>query len=181
MDTRSITAINLDTGETLSTDLKLSDNRFTTRGYKMYNASIDVLVDVLTKDELKAALKLFGSKTIDYHNILIGPFHKLTAQMSKSTRSKFKKKLFDHNIMAECNGKLMLSPFVFVPKGDRNIRNSGHLTQRVWKYMFEDANAAGEDVIRHAEHMFGPSALERTHISVGSGDYQQFIPKPEES
>lgn len=179
MDTRSITAINLESGETFNTDLKFKDNKFTVRGYKMYNASIDVLVDVLTKDELKAALKLFGSDTIDYHNLLIGPFHKLTSQMSKSTRSKFKKKLFDHGIMAECQGKLMLNPFIFLPKGDRNIRNSGHLTQRVWKYMFEDANSAGEDVVVHAEHMFGKSGVESKYLSVGSGDYQTLLPKPE--
>lgn len=37
MDTRSITCLNLETGETLETNVKLSNNKFKQRGHTMYN------------------------------------------------------------------------------------------------------------------------------------------------
>lgn len=180
MNTNSVAVGNFETGEMLETNLKLPDTKFGIRGHKMYNNGVLMLIDVLTKAEMAQTIELFDSKSIDYNNLLVAPFHKLTKDFSKAARSRYKRKLLDNSIAAMNGKQMMLNPYIFIPRGDKNIQNSKHLTQRVWKYMFEDADAAGEDVIRHAEHMFGPSALERTHLSVGSGDYQHFLPKPKE-
>ena len=74
----------------------------------------------------------------------------------------------------------MLNPFIFVPRGDKNIPNSQHLTQRVWKYLFEDANLGSDEVVAHAERLFGKLSRP-TKIIVGSGNFTKLIEVPSES
>ena len=179
MNTNSIALSNLESGEVFNTDLKLHNTRFGIKGHKMYNNGVLMLIDVLTKSEMSQTINLFEAKSVDYHNLLLLPFHKLTSGMSKAARSRYKRKLIDNDVIAICGKRVMLNPFIFIPRGDKNIKNSIYLTQRVWKYMFEDANSAGEDVTAHAEHMFGKLGLESKYLSVGSGDYQTLLSKPE--
>lgn len=180
MNTRTIAVTNLESGEVYNTDLKQPNTKFGIRGHKMYNNGVLMLIDVLTKSEMTQTITLFDAKSVDYHNLLVSPFHKLTANMSKAARSRYKRKLLDNAVIAINGKRIMLNPYIFIPRGDKNIVNSIHLTQRVWKYMFEDANSSGEDVITHAEYMFGKSAIESKCLSIGKGEHQQFLPKPEE-
>ena len=169
MDTKSIAALNLDTGELFTTDLKLHNDKFLQRGYKMYNNGIEYLVQNLSKKELLLTLGLYGSATIDYHNVLIKPFSKLTNELDPASRSRLKKKLFELGVLGEYNKKLMLSPFLFIPKGDKNIKNSHWLTQRAWKYLFEDMNAVNEELEAYIDHVFGEGATKkRKKIVVGN-------------
>ena len=177
MDTRSITLTNLETGELLQTDYKLSDNKFMPKGHKMYNAGVEFLVDKLSKEEFKATMQLFSTDTINPFNILTKPFHKLTSTMPKSSRSRFKSKLLDNQIMQECNGKFMLSPRIFIPRGTKDIRNCNYLTLCVWKYLFEDLNAVSDEVIQHAELMFGKLPTTDS-LLVGSDKHTKLVPKP---
>ena len=55
--------------------------------------------------------------------------------------------------------------------------NSQNLTQRVWKYLFEDMNTGTEEVITHAEHMFGTSK-QSNYIHVGKGEFSTILEKP---
>lgn len=176
MDTRSITHTNLETGEVLSTDLKLPDTKFIQRGYKMYNYGIDYIIDNFTKSEMKRIMKLYDKHTVDYYNMLILPFNQLTPDLHPSDRSKFKRKLIDKRIIQIYNKRMMLNPFIFVPKGDKNIQNCNHLTQQVWKYMFEDVNNWSDRIELHAEHIFGADFTKPTHMTVGSSKHTKLIP-----
>lgn len=178
MDTTSISISNLESGEVYETDLKLSDNRYGIKGYKMYNNGVMSLIDILTKSEMKQTIELFGGKSINYYNVLMAPFHKLTSSMSKAARSRYKHKLLDGGIIIEYNKRIMLNPFIFNSKGDKNIRNCVYLTQRVWKYMVEDSAAGTNEVVAHAELIFG-EFKQSDFLSIGKGKYQQFLKKPE--
>ena len=179
MDVNSLALIDLKTGETQSVNGTMPNTKFLQRGHKMYNTGVLGLIELLTKEEIKRTILLFDSSVIDYNNILMKPFLELTKGMSKAARSRYKHKLIDNRVMQECNGKLMLNPFIFVPRGDKNITNSQHLTQRVWKYLFEDANLGSDEVIAHAERLFGklpgPGKL-----LVGSGNFTKLIELPTE-
>ena len=181
MSDRSVSVLNLESGEVLDTDLKFNDNKYIIRGYKMYNKGIEYLIKILTKDELLAVINIFNSDTIDYNNLLIGPFHKLTPQLSKSARSKLKKKLMDENVLGQyLDKRLMLNPFIFIPRGDANVHNSKHLTQRVWKYLFEDLTSTNDAVLKHVEHMFGKLPDSSTHIRVGTEEHGKIIKSPKD-
>ena len=156
-----------------STDLKKSC------GNLLDSTDVLFLLDILTKEDLRILLKVIVECTTEY-NILIGPFHALTPGMSKAARSRYKRKLIEGKILAEHNNKLMLNPFVFNSRGDKNIQNCIYLTQRVWKYLFEDMNSTDEQVIIHSEHMFGKSGIESKCLSVGHGDFQKFLQKPQD-
>jgi len=154
-DNKSISLLNLSSGEVYDTGLKHSDNRFMQRGDKMYAHGIEKLVDVLSKGEFKIVLNMFDSSTVDYYNRLMVPFKNVTPGMATSNRSKLKKKLIENGFMLEYKGKLMLNPYVFIPRGDKNIRNCNWLTQRAWKYLVEDCNTTSEEIEEHAEMLFG--------------------------
>ena len=154
--------------------------RFLQRGYKMYNNGVIALIEVLTKDEIKRIIALFDSTCIDYNNILTKSFLQLTSDMSKAARSRYKHKLIDNRVMQECNGKIMLNPFIFVPRGDKNIPNSQHLTQRVWKYLFEDANVGSDEVVAHAERLFG-KLPGPTKLLVGSDNFTKLVEIPDDN
>ena len=177
MDTRSITLTNLNSGEVFPTDLKLANTKFLQRGHKMYNQGIDYLLDRFTNTEIKLAISIFDSKYIDYHNLLICKFSQILPNMDPSHRSKLKRKLINNQVLQEHNKKLMLNPYIFIPRGDKNIVNSQNLTQRVWKYLFEDMNTGTEEVIAHAEHMFGTSK-QSNYIHIGKGEFSTILEKP---
>lgn len=173
MDTRSITCLNLETGETLETNVKLSNNKFKQRGHTMYNYGIDYMLDRFTNSEIKKAISMFDTKFVDYNNILTVKFSQILPYMDSSDRSKLKKKLIENMVIQEHNKLIMLNPYIFIPRGDKNIQNSQYLTQRVWKYLFEDCNIGSDDVVRHAEHMFGSDV--QIKIRVGKGKFSKTI------
>ena len=177
MDVNSLALIDLKTGETQSVNGIMPNTKFLQRGHKMYNTGVLGLIELLTKEEIKRTILLFDSSVIDYNNVLMKSFLELTNGMSKAARSRYKYKLIDNKVMQECNGKLMLNPFIFVPRGDRNVNNSQHLTQRVWKYLFEDANLGSDEVIAHAERLFG-KLPGPNKLLVGSGNFTKLIEVP---
>jgi hypothetical protein len=159
---------------------KLPDTKFIRKGDKMYSTGIGLLLDNLSTTEIKRVLALCDKKHMNYYNIITSKFNEVFADMDKSHRSRFKRKLLDTMILQEYNKRLMFNPYIFIPRPDRNIHNSQHLTQRVWTWMFTDKDAATDDIIKHAEHMFGkaPGNLS-TQIVVGSGEYAALVDKPE--
>ena len=177
MDLNSLALVDLNTGETKDINGVLPNTRFLQRGHKMYNKGVLALVELFTKEEIKRTIMLFDGSVIDYNNILMKSFLELTKDMSKAARSRFKKKLLEHQVLQEFNKRLMLNPYIFVPRGDKNIPNSQHLTQRVWKYLFDDATIGSDNVIAHTERLFG-KVPESGHLLVGNGEYTKLIPKP---
>lgn len=160
---------------------KQKDIRFIKGGHKMYNNGILGIIDMLTKDEIKRIITMFDAKTLDYYNILTNPFHKITSDMSKSARSRFKHKLLDSFTIAEFNGKIMLNPNLFIPRGDKNIKDCKFLTQRAWDYLFTDCDKGGEDVESHIELIFGEDSLSKaTNAKVGSKEYSKFVKLPKD-
>lgn len=180
MEVNSIALVDLETGETKALNGVMPNTKFLQRGHKMYNTGVLGLVEIFTKEELKRTILLFDSNIVSYDNILMKPFLELCSDMSKAARSRFKRKLIDNHVLQECNGKLMLNPFIFVPRGDKNIPNSQHLTQRVWKYLFEDANVGSDEVINHAERLFGKLSGP-TKLMVGSGKFTKFVEVPHDN
>ena len=51
MSTKSISISNLETGEVFDTNIRLNDDKFMARGYKMYNDGVIRLFTALTKTE----------------------------------------------------------------------------------------------------------------------------------
>ena len=180
MNSSSIAIVDLNSGEMVNLTGVMPSTRFLQRGYKMYNNGVIALIEVLTKEEVKRTIGLFDRNCIDYNNILTKSFLQLTSDMSKSARSRFKHKLLEHNILQEYNGKLMLNPYIFIPRGDKNIPNSQNLTQRVWKYMFTDATAYSEEVYAHTELLFG-KLCEPKHLIVGSGNFTKLVEVPNDT
>ena len=181
MSSKNIALTNLETGEVFDTKLKLNDTKFATRGYKMYNDGVIKLFTVLTKAEALRAVSFYDSDTIDKFNILNMKFVKYTEDMDKSDRSKFKKKLIENDIMHEFNGKIMLNPYMFLPKGDKNVLNCNYLTQKVWNYLFIDCDSKSDEIEKHVETMFGKNALHSSdYIKVGSKKYrtETYLLKP---
>lgn len=167
MDTRTLALSNLETGEIYgSADVKLKDDRYIARGYRMYNTGVEFLINNLSRKELLVTLGLYGAETVDYHNVLMKPFSKLTSELDTASRSRLKKKLLELGVIGECNGKIMLNPFLFIPKGDKNIKNCMWFTQRAWKYLFNDMNAVDDQLESYVEHVFGKTAKKPTKIKI---------------
>jgi len=180
MNTSSIALVDLNLGEALNITGNMPNTKFLQRGYKMYNNGVIALIDILTKEEIKRTINLFDSKYIDYNNIFNRSFLKLTLDMSKAARSRYKRKLLTNSIMQEYHNKLMLNPYIFIPRGDKNISNSQHLTQRVWKYLFEDMNTYSEIIEEHATHLFGAPNGPK-HIYVGNKNFSKLIEVPNDT
>jgi len=180
MNTSSIALVDLNSGEAVNLSGNMPNTRFLQRGYKMYNNGVIALIDVLTKDEIKRTVNLFNSNFIDYNNIFSKPFLKLTSDMSKAARSRYKRKLLTNSIMQEYHNKLMLNPYIFIPRGDKNIPNSQHLTQRVWKYLFDDINTYSENIEEHATHLFGAPEGPK-HMYVGSSNFNKLVEVPNDT
>jgi hypothetical protein len=177
MDTRSISHVNLITGEVVDLGLKSANTKFIQRGHKMYNYGLEYMLDRFTNTEIKHILSIFDTSFIDYNNLIFVKFSKIFEHMDSSHRSKLKRKLIDNMVIQEHNKKIMLNPYIFVPRGDKNVLNSQHLTQKVWKYLFEDATIGTDEVVRHVEHMFGPLTSTQ-YIHVGHKEYAKIIKAP---
>ena len=143
------------------------------------NNGVLQLVDKLTKNEFKLVLGMYDKQTINRYNVLTKPFKYFTPDMADSTRSRFKRKLIEEGIIGVYGKHIMLNPYIFISKGDKNIRNCVYLTQQVWKYMFMDVDAGNDAVNVHAEHIFGTMPLQSEFMLVGNGDYTKLVRKPQ--
>lgn len=178
-----LAVVNLSTGE-VHGDLKekQKDNRFIRRGFKMYNQGIESIIENFTKGESLKIIRMFDSERVNRFNILNLPFKDYTEDMHTTDRSKFKKKLIDNGVICEHNKLMMLNPYMFVPRGTKDIINCNYLTQQVWTYLFEDLNKDNELIINHAKLIFGTDVIrESTHIKVGNKKFEEqskFVVKP---
>ena len=178
-----LAVVNLSTGE-VHGDLKekQKDNRFIRRGFKMYNQGIESIIENFTKGESLKIIRMFDSERVNRFNILNLPFKDYTEDMHTTDRSKFKKKLIENGVICEHNKLMMLNPYMFVPRGTKDIINCNYLTQQVWTYLFEDLNKDNEAIINHAKIIFGADVIrESTHIKVGnkkSEEQSKFVEKP---
>ncbi len=144
-----ITVANLDTGETTENRVEIKqggDDRFAVRGQKMYDVGLIKLLKTLSNNEIIRVVGMHEvTAIVGKCNILQKPFKDVTPDMNSSTRSKFKKKLIENEIIHEFGkGKIMLNPFMFLPRKDKNIKNSQYLTQQLWKYAVEDCDTYPE-------------------------------------
>ncbi len=179
MKSKSVLALfNQETGEIGNVSAKLPDSKYTKKGHKMYNYGFREVVKNFTKDEAIRIIDFFDNKLVDYHNLLMPSFLELTKSMDSATRSRFKRKLIDNMVIQEYNKRLMLNPYIFLPRGDANIRNSRYLTQKVWEWLFMDKDTVSEEIMQHAEHMFGKLISTSAYIKVGSKEYAKIINKP---
>lgn len=141
-----ITVANLETGETRDHEIEIKqggDNRFPTQGQKMYDTGLVKLLKVLSNTEILRLVQMHETTAIvGKHNLLQIPFKDATPDMNPSTRSKLKKKLVEVGVIYEFGkNKIMLNPYMFLPRKDKNIQNSQFMTQRLWKYIVEDADS----------------------------------------
>ena len=178
MNTKSIAILNLQSGEILDTKHKFRDTRFKRRGQGMYNRGVIELLDVLSKDEIKRIVSMYSSDNVDMANIFVNPFRSMTAEMSRSSRSNFKKKLIDSRIIGEFNKKLMLNPFIFMPRTSKSIRNNQYLTQLAWEWLFEDNTKYDDELQDFVEHSFDYKFNKSGMLYVGSKQDGKFIPEP---
>ena len=172
---KGIALLNLETGETFDTKLKLSDDRFRQRGHIMYNNGIIGLLQKLTNTEAITLIGSFNADNRDYNNIYTKTFAKVFKDMDKSNRHRFKAKLVNNEIIFEVNGKYMLNPYIFIPRGDRNVKNSIYLTQNVWRVLVGDSNNYSDDIIKHMTMMFGNRARNKDMIMYVGKDKHQIV------
>ena len=181
MSTNRVTITNLESGEIFPTKYKIHDDKFARRGHKLYNDGMISLIRSLTKDEMIRVIGMFNATNVDYNNLLLKPFNAVTTNMAKSARSRFKHKLLDNNIVFIHNKILMLNPFIFLPRGDKNMKNSINLAQRVWTYVTEDVDTGSTDVVDYCKHMFGDGfGKESKYLVLGKGDNIHIVPAPKE-
>ena len=177
---RIISEPNLTTGEIttayISKDVPIEfnfdrDARFIVKGYKMYQQGVELLLTVLTNSEALRITRIYNGNDVDYNNILTKPFRDLTADMKPNKRSAFKHKLLSTGIISEYNKKIFINPFVFVPRKDRNVKNSQYLTQRLWKYIVEDVDSADAAVVELSYEIFGrPKDNKDMLVGIGKRD-----------
>ena len=143
---------NTRTGMFNTQDRKKTAKKFQIGGKMGYIGSINKLLDLLTKNELKLILKWFSEDTSPT-NLLEKSFTKLTPEMDRFARSKFKRKLINNLIIAEHKNRIMLNPYIFAPTSTSH--NYSHLTQGLWKYLFEDKDTTNDEIIFHEDDVFG--------------------------
>ena len=141
-----ITVANLETGETSDHPVELKqagDTRFPTQGQKMYDTGLVKLLKVLSNSEILRLVQMHeATAVVGKHNILQIPFRAATPDMNPSTRSKLKRKLVEEGVIHEFSKtQIMLNPYMFLPRKDKNIHNSQYMTQRLWKYVVEDSDS----------------------------------------
>jgi hypothetical protein len=150
------------TGQFSSNEPSKTHKKYARIGKMGYVGSINMLLDILSKSELKMLLDWFSNYT-DENNLLTSSFRDLTTNMDRSRRSKFKHKLIDNGIIAEHRKRLMLNPYIFKPMSTKH--NYQYLTQRLWTYLFVDKDNATDEVIFHEDDVYGLPDI----ISTGSG------------
>ncbi len=133
-------------------DLPKTPKKHSIGGKMGYIGSINVLLDLLTKNEFKMLLSWF-SDNCDGNNLLTSSFKDLTPKMHKVNRSKFKKKLIENNIIHEYRNRIMLNPYIFKPTSTKH--NYAYLTQRLWTYLFENKDNVTDEIIFHEDDVFG--------------------------
>lgn len=171
-----ITAVNLDTGETTDTNVELKqggDNRFPTQGQKMYDTGLIKLLKALSANEVIRMVELHEQTSmVGKCNILQVPFRVATADMATAARSKLKKKLVEEGIIHEFSKtQVMLNPYMFLPRKDKNIPNSQYLTQRLWKYVVEDSDAYIPELEVFQETILPWTLDETKHIMIQKVKY----------
>jgi hypothetical protein len=133
-----------------------SNDRFVVRGAKMYIGSFEDLIDQFSKREIKMIMQLLkDTKKYDRFNVLTVSFRDLFDGMDRTNKSKFKRKLLEHKVIAEYNGKYMINPYILLPKGTKDIRNSQYWIQRVWMYLFVDKDKWLDGIDDMVEVVFG--------------------------
>jgi hypothetical protein len=150
----SITINNFKDGNSTTLDIGYTD-RFAIRGQKMYVWKLDDLIDVLTKEELKQLIRIFDdTKLYTKANILKVSFTKATQGLKPVARSRLKKKLLENGIILEYNGKIMINPYILVPRNDKDIRNFQYLVQKTYKYLTEDKDIEFEGRDEFIDYIF---------------------------
>ena len=135
----SIAIVDLKTGEMSEQRLEIAqggNNRFPQKGQKMYDTGLVKLLETMTNKEITRLVKMHeDSKIIGKHNLFQIPFKDATSDMGLAVRSRFKSKLIENDVIFEFGkNQIMLNPFMFLPREDKNIKNSQYLTQQLWKY-----------------------------------------------
>ena len=143
---------NQDNGVFNTQDIKKTPKKWVIGGKMGYIGSIDKLLDLLSKKEMKFILDWFANHS-NGNNLLTSTFTKLTSNMNRSSRSRFKKKLSDNMIIQEYRGQIMLNPFIFKPTSTSH--NYAHLTQQLWKYLFMDKDTGSDEVRFHEDDVYG--------------------------
>ncbi len=129
--------------------------RFMIKGRKMYIWKIEDMLDVLSKEEFKTILKIYDDNRLTSRgNVLLVPFNKATLEMKTVARSRFKKKLLTNGLAIEYENRIMLNPYIFVPRNDKNIENFQHLVQRTYKYLSEDKDLYFEGIDDFVKEIF---------------------------
>ncbi len=159
MKSITIDVLNKGTGEIQNTEILLKKNnntRFPVKGLKMYLANLPDMVDLLTKRELKILFNLYADDNlVTRAGIIKVPFKNLTEKFDVSDRSKFKRKLLEHNILMVYRNKLMLNPFIFTPRNDKNIENFQWKVQQIYKYLGADTNIYFDEIDNFVNTIFG--------------------------
>jgi len=143
----------------------------------MYNKGVLGLLESLSKSEITRIIDMYDSETVNTANILTKPFRVLTSDMNKVSRSNFKKKLLDSDVIGEFNKKIMLNPYIFMPRNDSLIKNNQYLVQQTWRYMFENEKY-NDEIIKFAEHIFNYDFSHTDYMKVGSKNSEKIIKKP---
>jgi len=154
-----IAVTTLNTGEVSEAKVQLSrkHSKYPIQGHKMYTKGILELIDVVSKVELKRIIEWHAnSNIIGKHNILLVKFKDLTKDMTTVARSKFKRKLLDNEIIVEYGShkRLMLNPYAFLPRNDKNVDDSQHMDQLVWKYLVLDKDTYDPNLSSHIKTIF---------------------------
>ena len=133
-------------------EAKKTKKKYTIGGKMGYIGSITKLLDILSKNEMKLVLDWFAHNC-DGNNLLTDTFAKLTPDIHKVTRSKLKKKLIEHKIINEYRNRIMLNPYIFKPTSTKH--NYPHLTQKLWRYLFENKDTGSDEVRFHEDDVYG--------------------------
>ena len=181
----SITVTNLNQGEVHETKLELAvggDNRFMTQGQKLYVTGIITLLDTLQPNEIKRITNMHSiTAVVGKCNLFSMSFKEATPDMNPSTRSKFKRKLLDNMIIHEFGkGQIMLNPYIFLPRKDKNIRNSQYMTQRLWKYTVEDQDNYIEGLDNFQDEILPNTRKLTDKLYVGTQKHGKFVDKPKQ-
>ena len=147
-----ITVTNLSSGEITETKIEIKQkvkDKYPIGWFKMYTKGVKDFVLALTKQEASTVLDWHdNSEIVGPNNIFKDSFRFITKDMHKDSRSRFKRKLIDSNIIIEYGKpkKIMLNPYMFMPRQDKNIDNSQYMTQRAWLYVSEDKDIWTKDL-----------------------------------
>ena len=176
----SITVTNLNCGEVIETELELKfggDNRFMAQGQKAYTTGMLELLEVLQASEIKRMVSMHNTtKVIGKCNIFQMSFREATLDMSPNTRSRLKKKLIEGKVIHEFGkDKIMLNPYIFLPRKDKNIHNSQYMTQILWKHTVEDKDCYVDGLEEFQDEILPNTRTVKPYLYVGTEKYGKYI------